>query len=65
MLRKLTNDTIEFEKSNSFNLDKIFDNSFNYFDHFYSEKLKSKNNKLQSVINDIHSTNGQISIYEL
>ncbi|MDB5279246.1 MAG: Helix-turn-helix, AraC domain [Ferruginibacter sp.] len=62
---ELTNDTIEFEKSNSFNVDKIFDNPFNYFDHFFSERIKSKNKPLQSVINDIHSTNGQISISEL
>jgi AraC-like DNA-binding protein len=62
---ELTNDTVEFEKSKSFNLDKTFDNPFNYFDHFFSERIKSKNNQLQSVINDIHSTNGQISIYEL
>jgi AraC-like DNA-binding protein len=62
---ELTNDTIEFEKPNSFNLDKVFDNPFNYFDHFFSERIKSKNNQLESVINDIHLTNGQISIYEL
>lgn len=62
---ELTNDTVEFEKSNSFNVDKTFDNPFNYFDHFFSERIKSRSNQLQSVINDIHSTNGQISIYEL
>lgn len=62
---ELTNDTVEFEKSNSFNVDKTFENPFNYFDHFYSERIKTKTNQLQSVINDIHSTNGQISIYEL
>lgn len=62
---ELTNDTVEFEKYNSFNVDKILDNPFNYFDHFFSERIKSKNNQLQSVIDDIHSTNGQISIYEL
>jgi AraC-like DNA-binding protein len=62
---ELTNDTVEFEKSNSFNVDKILDNPFNYFDHFFSERIKSRNNQLQSVINDIYSTNGQISIYEL
>ncbi|WP_317046070.1 helix-turn-helix domain-containing protein [Algoriphagus boritolerans] len=27
--------------------------------------MKTKTTQLQSVINDIHSTNGQISIYEL
>ena len=62
---QLTNDTIEFEKSNSFNVDKVFDNPFNYFDHFFSERIKSKNIQLQPVINNIHLTNGQISIYEL
>jgi AraC-like DNA-binding protein len=61
----LTNDTIEFEKANSFNVDKTLENSFRYFDCFYSERIKTKTNQLQSVINDIHSTNGQISIYEL
>jgi Transcriptional regulator containing an amidase domain and an AraC-type DNA-binding HTH domain len=62
---ELTNDTVELEKSNSFNVDKTLDNPFRYFDHFFSERIKSKNNQLQSVINDIHLTNGQISIYEL
>lgn len=62
---ELTNDTVEFEKSKSFTIDKVVDKPFNYFDHFFSEKIKSKHNPLQSVINDIHSTNGQISICEL
>ena len=62
---ELTNDTLEFEKSNSFNVDKIIENPFNYFDCFYSERIITKTNQLQTVINDIHSTNGQISIYEL
>ncbi|MCH5596761.1 helix-turn-helix transcriptional regulator [Niabella ginsengisoli] len=61
----LINDTVEFEKSNSFNVDKTFVNPFNYFDHYFSERIKSKINPLQSVINDIHSTNGQISISDL
>ncbi len=62
---ELTNDTVEVEKSHSFNLDKTFKNSFNYFDQFFSSRLKSKNYQLQSVINDIHSTKGQLCIYEL
>ncbi|SHK01521.1 helix-turn-helix domain-containing protein [Pseudozobellia thermophila] len=62
---KLTNDTVEFEKSQSFNLDKTFKNSFNYFDQFFLSRLKSKNYQLQSIINDIHSMKGQLCIYEL
>lgn len=61
----LTNNTVEFEKSNSFNINKIFNNPFHYFDHFFSDRIKDKNNPLQLVIEDIHSTNGQIGIYEL
>ncbi|TDE04990.1 helix-turn-helix transcriptional regulator [Flavobacterium hiemivividum] len=62
---ELTNNTVEFEKSNSFNVDKMMENPFKHFDHFFLERIKSKTNQLQSVINDIYLTNGQISIYEL
>lgn len=62
---ELANDTVEFEKSKSFNVDKIFNNPYNYFDIFFYDRLKSKNNQLQSVLKDIHLTNGQISVYEL
>jgi AraC-like DNA-binding protein len=62
---ELINETVEFEKYNSFDLDKILDSPFHYFDRFYSERVKSKPNQLQPVINDIHVTSGQISIYEL
>jgi AraC-like DNA-binding protein len=62
---QLINDTVEFEKSNSFNVDRTFVDPFNYFNQFFLERIKSKNNPLQSIINDIHSTNGQISIFEL
>lgn len=63
--KELTNDTVAFEKVNSFNVDKIRNNPFNYFDIFFSNRIKSNNNPLQSVINDIHATKGQIGIYEL
>ncbi|MBB6239574.1 hypothetical protein HDC90_004232 [Pedobacter sp. AK013] len=39
---ELTNDTVEFEKSNSFNVDKIVDNPFNYFDLFFFTKNKKQ-----------------------
>ncbi len=61
----LTNYTIEFEKSNSFDLDKILNNPSNYLDNFFSNRLKIKTTQLLSVINDIHSSNGKLSIYEL
>ena len=62
---ELTNHTVEFEKSNSYNLDKTLQDPLGYFDHFYCERLKTKTNPLQSVIDDIHANSGQISIYEL
>lgn len=62
---ELTNNTVELEKSLSFNVDKILDGPFNYLNRFFSDRVKSKSNQLQSAVNDIHSTNGQISIYEL
>lgn len=62
---ELTNDTVEFEKSNAFSVDKVFHSSFTYFDHFFSERIKNRSTPLQSVLNDIHSTNGTTSIYEL
>jgi AraC-like DNA-binding protein len=62
---ELTNSTIEFGKSNSFNVDKTIENPFFYFDYFYSERIITKTNQLQHIIDDIHTANGQISIYEL
>lgn len=62
---ELTNDTVEFEKSNSFNIDKTLDNPFNYFDQFFSDRLKSKNIRLHSILEDIHSANGKLSIDEV
>jgi AraC-like DNA-binding protein len=62
---ELTNATIEFEKVNSFDVDKTSDNPFPYFDQFFSSRLKNKNIQLQKVLNHIHSTNGNISVNEL
>lgn len=63
--KELTNDTVEFEKSNSFHIHKALDNPFNYFNHFFLERIQSKNLPLQSILNDIHTTNGKMSISEL
>jgi len=35
---ELTNDTIEFEKSNSFNIDKTLKAPFDYFNHFFPKE---------------------------
>lgn len=61
----LINDTIEFEKSNSFELDKVLLNPIDYFNRLYSDKIVNKTNLLQGVLNDINSTHGQIGISAL
>lgn len=62
---ELTNDTIEFDKSNAFHIDKVLDDPYNYFNHFYAQRLKLKTNPLQSIIDHIHAANGKVSIQEL
>lgn len=62
---ELTNNTVELEKAHSFVVDKILKDPLNHFNQFFSDRIKSRKNQLQSVINDIHSSNGQLSIYEL
>lgn len=62
---ELTNDTVALEKSNSFAMDKMFQAPFGYFDRFFSERSKGKYTELKAVIDDIHSTNGQINICQL
>lgn len=62
---ELTDNTVEFEKANSFNLDKVLKDPFKYLNQFFTGRIKSKINPLQSVIDDIQSSNGQLSIYEL
>ncbi|MFD2582530.1 DUF6597 domain-containing transcriptional factor [Pedobacter vanadiisoli] len=62
---ELINETIEFEKANSFNVNKILTDPYNYFDHFFSERIKSKSIQLQSVIDDIYYNKGQMCICEL
>ncbi len=61
----LVNDTIEFEKFNSFELDQVLPNPIHYFNRFYSEKIINKANPLQSVISGIHAAYGQIGIADL
>lgn len=62
---ELKNNTIELEKPHSFNVDKVRENPSNYLNRFFTDRIKSKKNPLQPVLNQIHSSNGQLSIYEL
>lgn len=62
---ELIDNTIEFEKSDSFNIDKILNNPFDYLNQYFIDRRKGQRHPLQSAIHDIHLTNGQISIHEL
>ncbi|WP_343565701.1 DUF6597 domain-containing transcriptional factor [Sphingobacterium sp.] len=62
---ELTNNTIEFEKSIAFDVDKVYEDPFKYFDRFYSERIKTKTNHLHTVINDIHLFKGRICVFDL
>lgn len=62
---ELLDNTIEFEKSNSFNVDKILASRFDYLNQYFTDRIKNRKNQLQSIISDIHSSNGTLSISEL
>jgi len=62
---ELTNSTVEVESRHSFHLEKINKNPLNYLNRFFIDRTKTKHQPLQSVIEDIHKSNGQLSIYEV
>ncbi len=62
---ELTNSTIEFDKSHSFDLGKIIQHPTNYLNQFFSDRVRNTNTQLQPVIEDIHHSNGRFSIYEI
>lgn len=62
---ELTNNTVEFDKTHSFNIDGILKNPANYLNQFYTDRIRKRDNQLQSILEDIHNSNGQLTIYEL
>ena len=62
---ELTNITLELEKSNSFNIDKVLEDPLYHFNKFFTDRVKANNTPLQALINDIHSSKGKLSISEL
>lgn len=62
---ELIDKTIELDKVLSFNIDKTLKNPEYHFNKFLTDRIRKKDNQLQSVLETIHSTKGQLSIYEL
>lgn len=61
----LTDNTVEFDRPLSFNIDKVLENPCGYLNEFFINRVKSRGNQLQSVIQDIHHAKGRLSIQEL
>jgi AraC-like DNA-binding protein len=62
---ELTNNTIELERSISFDIDKTLKNPTYYLNQFFKDRIRIKSRQLQSIIHDIHTSKGQLSISEL
>jgi len=62
---ELTGKTVEFEKSNSFSIEKLIKNPTDYLNIFFTDRLQTQNGLLKSVIEDIHKSNGQLSIAQI
>ncbi|RFS19377.1 AraC family transcriptional regulator [Chitinophaga silvatica] len=59
---ELINCTVEFDNSYSFNINKIINDPVNYLNNFFLNKIENYNRPLQSVIEDIRHTKGQLPI---
>jgi AraC-like DNA-binding protein len=62
---ELLNSTVEFDFAHSFDFGKITKDPINYLNRFFIDRIKHKNKPLQSVIDDMHNSNGQLSIHEI
>ncbi|GAL87084.1 helix-turN-helix, arac domain [Sporocytophaga myxococcoides] len=62
---ELTNSTIALDPRQSFSFEKISKSPLNYLNRFFIDRTKINHQPLQSVIEDIHKSNGQLSIYEI
>ena len=60
----LDNDTIEFDVPDPLNADKIINDPFEYLNRYFTERNRKITNILNSVINDIDLSNGQLRINE-
>lgn len=64
-LNEITDKTIEFDKTLSFNIDKTIKDPEYHFNKFLTDRIRKKDSLLQPVLECIHNSNGKLSIYEL
>jgi AraC-like DNA-binding protein len=61
----LIDQTVQLEKTHSFNIEKFIKNPVHYLNGFFTDRLQKRNGPLQAVINDIHQSNGQLGIHKI
>lgn len=62
---ELRDKTIQLDNKHSFDIAKLIKNPVCYLNEFFSSRLQNRNGLLQSVIDSIHQSNGQLSINEM
>ena len=63
--KDMVDQSIQLEKSLSFDLDKFNGNQLNYLNHFFTSRFQKTNGSITSVIQDIHQAKGQVLISEI
>lgn len=62
---QFTDQTVEFERTYSLDIDKLLADPFHYLNYFFLGKQHKANYSLWPVINDIHANDGQLSVHQL
>lgn len=62
---ELADRTVELDKMLSFDIDRILKSPTVYLNEFYVNRIRKRDNPLQSILEDIYKSNGQLTIYEL
>lgn len=62
---ELANHTFEFDSPHSFDIEKINNAPTAYLNRYFLDRKRSLNESLQSVLNDIHISKGNVNIYEI
>lgn len=62
---ELTNHTFEFDLPHSFDIGKINNTPNTYLNRYFLDRQRSIHQPLQSVLEDIHISRGNLNIYEI
>ncbi|MGN7821085.1 DUF6597 domain-containing transcriptional factor [Chitinophaga sp. 22536] len=62
---ELTDHTVEFDSSYSFDIGKVHKDPYAYFNRYFLDRRNNVNSLLQTVLKDIHVTKGDIRICDI